>query len=86
MEFDGVWTLSFAADNADNEFHSFTQEIVVALEEVKRRSSSETAQFYTHFSFPFHETEKTTKLHKSENSEHCLIIRKRIPVKCTTNV
>ena len=43
MEFDGVGTLSFAAGNADNEFRSFAQEAVVALEEVKRRSSAETA-------------------------------------------
>ena len=41
MEFDEVWTLSFAAGNADNEFRSFAQEAVVALEEVKRRSSAE---------------------------------------------
>ena len=39
----GVGTLSFAAGNADNEFRSFAQEAVVALEEVKRRSSAETA-------------------------------------------
>ena len=43
MEFNGVGTLSFAAGNADNEFRSFAQEAVVALEEVKRRSSAETA-------------------------------------------
>ena len=44
MVFDGMWTLSFAADNADNEFRSFAQEAVVALEEVKRCSSAETAR------------------------------------------
>ena len=43
-------------------------------------------QFYTYFSFLFHETEKTKKLDKSENSGHCYIIRKRIPVKGITNV
>ena len=43
MDFDGVWTLYFAAGNADNEFRSFAQEVVVAMEEVKRRSSAETA-------------------------------------------
>ena len=35
--------MEFDAGNADNEFRSFAQEIVVALEEVKRRSSAETA-------------------------------------------
>ena len=40
----------------------------------------------TYFSFLFHVTEKPKKLDKSENSGHCLIIRKTIPVKCITNV
>ena len=34
MEFDGVWSLFFAAGKADNEFRSFAQEAVVVLEEV----------------------------------------------------
>ena len=34
MEFDGVWSLFFAAGNANNEFRSFAQEAVVVLEEV----------------------------------------------------
>ena len=38
-----VGTLSFATRNAVNEFCSFAQEAVVALEEVKRCSSAETA-------------------------------------------
>ena len=38
-----VETLSFATGNAVNEFCSFAQEAVVALEEVKRCSSAETA-------------------------------------------
>ena len=38
-----VWTLSFVTGNADNEFCSFAQKAVVVLEEVKRRSSAETA-------------------------------------------
>ena len=31
MDFDGVWTLYFAAGNADNEFRSFAQEVVEAM-------------------------------------------------------
>ena len=38
-----VCTLSFVTGNADNEFCSFAQKAVVVLEEVKRRSSAETA-------------------------------------------
>ena len=34
MEFDGEWSLFFAAGNADNEFQSFAQGAVVVLEEV----------------------------------------------------
>ena len=38
-----VWTLSFATGNTDNEFWCFAQEAIVALEDVKRCSSAETA-------------------------------------------
>ena len=38
-----VWTLSFATGNTDNQFCCFAQEAIVALEEVKRCSSAETA-------------------------------------------
>ena len=34
MDFDGVWSLFFAAGYADNEFCSFAQEAVVVLEKV----------------------------------------------------
>ena len=43
-------------------------------------------QFYTYFLFIFPGKEKAKKLEKSENCGYCLIMRKRIPLKCTTNI